>query len=118
MHALGAEELERADFAELAPVVAVGGGGDAGAVVGDDLGDDGGGAGGEVEVVGFGDLLCGVGGGDHDDGELAEFEVHRWAEFAGEDVEGAVRDGAEEVVDVSDEGELPWAGWDVDISSF
>lgn len=106
----GAEELEDADFAHVAPVVAVGAEGEAGVAVPHDAGADAVGAVGAGRVLGSEDLLRRPRGGDDDGGGLAEVEVEDGAVLLGEAGEGVVGEFAHQVVQVPDYWQLR-RGW-------
>lgn len=78
----------------MAPVRAVGGPSDVGVVVGGVFASGGFGPRDEGDVVGFEDEAGGVDRGGDNDGGGAEAEVHDWAVFEGEVVDGAVRERA------------------------
>lgn len=105
--ALGAEEVEDAKLARLAPVRAVGGEGDAFGVVDELARDFEIGTAGEGYVVGFDHGADGGGGGEDESGDLAEFEKHDRTVNEGEGVESTVRDG-EKKVEVANERERWW----------
>lgn len=92
-NAFGAEEVEDAKLAGLAPVRAVRGEGDVLGVVDELARDLEIGTAGEGDVVGFGHGADGGGGGEDESGDLAESEKHDWAMDEGEGVESAVGDG-------------------------
>lgn len=101
------EELRDAHFADVSPVVAVGGEGEVEEAVGEfgvgvGVGE---GPGAAVEVVGAEDLLGEVGGGDDEGGDAAEVEEHDGAVVVGEVEEGAVGEGAD-LVEVAYYGEF------------
>lgn len=105
--ALGVGELHQAHPAGLTPVGAVVGPGDVGIVVGDVLAGCRPGPGGEVVVMYLEDLPGHFDGGGDDETDGAELELHQGAIFDGEMVDGAVREGADEV-EIADNG--PWFG--------
>jgi len=105
----GAEQLHDADLAELPPVVAVRSHHDSRAVPGEDPGAQGHWPRREDGVVGLHELLCGVRRGCDDHRDLAELEEHERAVPERQVSQGAVNEGATEVVDAADDGELPWA---------
>uniref|UniRef100_A0A804LR33 Uncharacterized protein n=1 Tax=Zea mays TaxID=4577 RepID=A0A804LR33_MAIZE len=108
--AAGAEELHDADLAELPPVVAaVRGHHDPRPVLREDLGAQGHWPRREGGVVGLHELLRGVRRGRDDHRHLAEPEEHEWAVAERQVSQGPVDEGAAEVVDAADDGELPWA---------
>lgn len=84
LHTLRAEELQRADLAELSPVVAVRRERDVGAVVGHDLDCHQLRAGGEGGIMRLHDLSGDVGRGNDNGGDLAELQVHDWPVFDGQ----------------------------------
>ncbi|CAD6269656.1 unnamed protein product [Miscanthus lutarioriparius] len=109
LDAPGAEQLHDADLAELTPVVAVRSHHDPRAVPGEDPGTQGHWPRREDGVVGLHEFLCGVRRGCDDHRDLTELEEHERAVPERQVSQDAVYEGAAEVVDAADDGELPWA---------
>ena len=113
-HPLHAEQLEGADAAELAPLLAVGGEEDADLVADGLPHRDAHGAGGERRVVRLEDLARGLRRRRHHDGELAEAEVHDGGVVPPRQLgQRAVhhhpaRPHHREVVQAADERQPPW----------
>ena len=107
-HASGAEELDGADLAELAPLGAVGREEDAlGARLDGEAGHAAEVAGGEVDVVGDHELTRGVCGGGDDDGQAAEAEKQERAVALRQVTQGAVRQVPRQVEEVAEQRERP-----------
>ncbi|KAB8107084.1 hypothetical protein EE612_041650 [Oryza sativa] len=96
---LGAEQVGGDELPRLAPVVAVGGEGDVGGAIGEDVGDGGARPRREHVVVSPEDGLGGARGRDDEVAHLAELEEHEavGGVLLGEVAEGDVRVGADEV---------------------
>lgn len=110
LEAVGGEELEGGDAAEVSPVVTIGGPGEAGVVVGHDSPRHQARAVGEDDVV-FGEaFLGGRGGRDDDGGTGAESEEENGAVAVGNSGESLVERSLEEV-EVADDGEGEERGW-------
>lgn len=65
---------------------------------------------GEVGVLGLQDLFGGLAGGDDDHVDLADADEHEGAVLGGKITQRLVGGLSDEVVDVANDGQPPWAG--------
>ncbi|BAS76297.1 Os01g0957500 [Oryza sativa Japonica Group] len=104
----GAEQLQRAQLAELPEVLAERREDDVAGAVGEDARRRGDRPGGERGVVGLHHLPRRLRGGQHQRPDMAEAEEHDGAVPPGELPHGVVRQGAEQAVDTPDDRQRPW----------